>query len=90
MEKRQKMSRADRAKQFTPFDVLKGFREALQEKERIVVPKAEIPDDAAEAVDWTLHSISQGDMVTATYYHGGEYIRVTGMASKLDMEKEKC
>lgn len=49
-----------------PFDALKGFREALQEKERIVVPKAEIPDDAAEAVDHMLHSISQGDMAAVT------------------------
>ena len=30
------MDRADRAKQFMPFDALKGFREALAEKERLV------------------------------------------------------
>lgn len=29
------MKRADRAKQFMPFDALKGFREALEEKERM-------------------------------------------------------
>ena len=29
------MDRADRAKQFMPFDALKGFREALAEKERL-------------------------------------------------------
>ena len=33
---RPKMDRADRAKQFMPFDALKGFREALAEKERLV------------------------------------------------------
>lgn len=32
---RPKMDRADRAKQFMPFDALKGFREALAEKERL-------------------------------------------------------
>lgn len=31
---RAKMDPADRAKQFMPFDALKGFREALKEKER--------------------------------------------------------
>lgn len=31
---RAKMDPADRAKQFMPFDALKGFREALEEKER--------------------------------------------------------
>ena len=33
---RPKMDRVDRAKQFMPFDALKGFREALAEKERLV------------------------------------------------------
>lgn len=32
---RPKMDRADRAKQFMPFDALKGFREALAEKETL-------------------------------------------------------
>ncbi len=32
--KRAKMTREERAKQFMPFDALKGFREALVEKER--------------------------------------------------------
>lgn len=33
---RPKMDRADRAKQFMPFDALKGFREALAEKEKLM------------------------------------------------------
>ena len=36
---RPKMDRADRAKQFMPFDALKGFREALAEKEKLVEEK---------------------------------------------------
>ena len=32
---RMKMDRAERAKQFMPFDALKGFREALAEKEQL-------------------------------------------------------
>ncbi|MGN0798717.1 MAG: hypothetical protein ACI4L7_04080 [Christensenellales bacterium] len=34
MEKRIKMPRWERAKQFAPFDALKGLREALRVKER--------------------------------------------------------
>ena len=37
-----RMDRADRAKQFMPFDALKGFREALKEKEKVTVPKIEL------------------------------------------------
>ena len=33
MVNRPKMSREDRAKQFMPFDALKGLQEALREKE---------------------------------------------------------
>lgn len=39
---RPKMDKADRAKQFLPFDALKGFREALAEKERNHVPQGEL------------------------------------------------
>ena len=38
---RPKMDRADRAKQFMPFDALKGFREALAEKERLIEEQRE-------------------------------------------------
>ena len=38
-QKRRKMPVEDRAKQFMPFDALKGFREALAEKEKLVEEK---------------------------------------------------
>ena len=40
-ETRTKMSRMNRAKQFMPFDALKGFREALREKEEVFAPPEE-------------------------------------------------
>ena len=42
-----RMERSNRAKQFMPFDALKGFREALEEKERILVPKRELSEGRA-------------------------------------------
>lgn len=49
-----KMSREQRAKQFMPFAALKGFPEALEEKERSVMSKDEYlkkisPDDILDA-----------------------------------------
>lgn len=35
--------KADRAKQFIPFDALKGFREALKAEEKRVVERKELP-----------------------------------------------
>ena len=45
------MGRADRASQFMPFAALKGYEEALRAKEKIVVPKVELSDDALEFLD---------------------------------------
>ena len=38
--KREKMSLNDRAKIFIPFEPLKGFREALQERELLAIEQA--------------------------------------------------
>ena len=46
------MSRENRAKQFMPFAALKGLEEALEKKEKIVVPKAELCDDYKEQLDF--------------------------------------
>jgi len=74
--------KADRAKLFTPFDALKGFREALLEKERIVVDKIDLSDEMKEDLDKKLHLIKPNDILTIIYFNEGEYIKVTGMVSK--------
>lgn len=78
------MERAHRAKQFMPFDALKGFREALAEKERIVVPKRELSEEQKVELDFKLHQIKKRDMITVEYFQNGEYVQVTGMVSRMD------
>lgn len=65
-----------------PFDAVKGFREALAEKERIVVPKIELSEERKEELDRRLRMIHTGDIVTVVYFHNGEYVKLTGMVSK--------
>lgn len=79
-----RMERADRAKQFMPFDALKGFREALLEKEKIIVPKRELSEEQKEELDRRLRQIHINDMITVEYFQKGEYIQVTGMVSRID------
>lgn len=81
---RAKMSPADRAKQFMPFAALKGYEAALRAKERVVVPKVELSEEMADALDWTLRSIEKNDMVTIIYFSDGQYVKVTGMVSRID------
>lgn len=85
MANRAKMDRADRAKQFMPFDALKGFRDALKEKEKICVPKIELTEYAKAELDLKLHQVHKNDIITVVYYKDQEYLKITGMVSRLDV-----
>jgi hypothetical protein len=77
------MPRADRASQFLPFAALKGFEEALREKERIEVERFPLTDEALEYLDYQLSLLHVGDMVTIIYYDFGSYVRKTGLISRI-------
>ncbi len=81
---RPQMDRSNRAKQFMPFDALKGFREALLEKERILVPKRELSEEQKEELDFQLRQLHKMDMVTVEYYQDGEYVQMTGIVTYID------
>jgi len=85
VENRVKMDRAERAKQFMPFDALKGLKAALREKERIVVEKKELSEEKGEELDRKLHRLQVKDMITVIYFHEDEYVKVTGMVSRIDL-----
>lgn len=84
---RPKMDRADRAKQFMPFDALKGFQEALREKERVHVPKRSLSEEEREELDSRLSRIGKRDMVEAEYFQDGEYVSVKGMISGINRQE---
>jgi hypothetical protein len=73
----------ERAKQFMPFDALKGFKEALSEKEKIVVDKIDLGEDAIIEINNILTTLKIGDIVKVVYFKQNEYIEVTGMISKI-------
>ena len=79
-----KMSVADRAKQFMPFSALRGLSEALAAKERIVVPKIELSEEMAEELDRKMHQLTPGRIATVVYFHRDEYIKTTGMVARID------
>lgn len=79
-----RMCREDRAKQFMPFAALKGYTEALRKKEKIIVPRAELSEEYRENLDWKLREIKKNDVITVIYFYKGEYLKVTGVVSRLD------
>lgn len=84
MVNRPKMSREDRAKQFMPFAALKGYSEALRKKEKIVVSRAEVSEEYAEVLDRKLRKVKKNDIITVIYFSNGEYLKKTGMVSRVD------
>lgn len=81
------MSREDRAKQFAPFDALKGLREALylKEYERNKINKGEVQIETAEKISKILLHLEKGNTLSVTYYSDGYYHKITGTA-KLNIE----
>lgn len=78
-----------RAKLFIPFDALKGFRELLEEKEKIVVEKRILGEDDLEELNRTIHKVKPGMIVQVVYYNEEEYIFLEGVVSKIDLEYSK-
>ena len=67
------MSNLDRAKQFLPFDALKGFQEALREKEKITIDKKELSEEAEEELSRILNSLEIGDKIKIVHYKNKQY-----------------
>ena len=75
---------SDREKQFMPFSALKGLDEALRAKEKIVVPKVELSPEMEEELDYKMHLLEKGKMVTVIHFSNGEYVKVTGLVARID------
>lgn len=76
---------SDRARQFLPFDALKGFREAIKEKERIKVDKIELLEDLAEILSYKLNQVKKGIIIKVIHYEDNEYLETTGIVSNIDV-----
>ena len=71
------MNRAERAKQFLPFDALKGLQDELKiREERLTcVEKAELTEEACERLSSILATLNKGDFVSVT---GHVFVTKTG------------
>lgn len=75
-----------RAKQFAPFDALKGLREAIARREHIPEPRRELSEDAITEINAQLSDLKPGQLVTVVYYceYTREYHQLTGKVIKVD------
>lgn len=96
--KHPRMQIQDRAKIFAPFAALKGYEEAIEAKQKIVVPRIQLSEESKEYLDVQMGKIDnlllggQHPIITVVYFQedkrnnkeGGEYLRFTGMAARFD------
>lgn len=80
------MPSSRRAKQFVPFDALKGLKEAIAQKEHTPTPRRELSEDAIAQINIRLSDLKPGQLVTVVYYcdYTQEYHQLTGKVSKVD------
>ena len=68
------MKRQDRAKQFMPFAALKGYEEALRQRENNAEPRIILGEDEAEELDRKLRSLTVGSRVKIRHYRKRCYV----------------
>lgn len=80
------MARSRRAKQFQPFDALRGLKEAIAAKEKVPTPRRYLSDDRIAEIDKLLNSLRKGQIITVVYYgvYEQEYLQLTGPVMKVD------
>lgn len=77
---------SDRAKQFMPFDSLKGFKEEISKRQKVVVKKRNLSEDDLINLNRLINIIQIGMIVTIEYYDGVDYIKLSGVVSKINLE----
>ena len=92
--KRKRMAMIDRAAQFSPFAALTGHSSAVNETARLTDSFSEPDEYEKAAIDAKLRFISdisgQKPEISVVYFEpdkrkdGGEYLTVTGTASRVD------
>ncbi len=80
------MPASRRAKQFSPFDALKGLKEAIAEKERRPTSRRILAEDAQAELNQQLSQLRKRTMVTVVYYctYEQEYHQITGAVVSVD------
>lgn len=85
------MNREDRAKQFLPFDAMKGLKEAMHERRErhLDRPMRHMSEEFAEELSRTLSSLVGGERVTLLYHEGGREHEITATVEEVCVKKQR-
>ena len=86
-----RMSRLDRAAQFSPFAALTGYEDVVKETARLTDAQVELTEDEKAVLDERLRLVIESDSKAAvTWFRpdakksGGAYVTTTGRVKKAD------
>lgn len=82
------MTRQDRAKQFMPFDAMKGLQEALRDREErhSRVERREISEEMMERNTLALRHIVKGTRILISYYRAFHEVEKEGIVTELNLQ----
>ena len=81
------MTRQDRAKQFMPFDAMKGLQEALRDREErhSRVERREISEEMMEKNSLVLRHVTKGTKLFISYYSAFHEVERVGTVTDLNL-----
>lgn len=80
------MNREERAKQFQPFDALKGLQEELRRREfrALSVERRCLSEEEAERISRCLNGLRKGSRIEICFYDHGHYLTLEGCVDQVD------
>ena len=78
-----------RAKQFMPFEALRGFSDERLDVEKIIIDKSILCEDNIEFINRKICNLKKGDNVNIKYYYDFNYINTKGIIKKIDVFNSK-
>ena len=79
------MPRLERAKQFASFEALSERPGYMRRAEFRPVGRIDLSEEAAEELNRRLVDLVPGDLLSVTYYRGGEYLTRKGRFIRIDL-----
>lgn len=81
------MTQRERAKQFMPFDAMKGLKEALRNREEkhLREEKRELSEEAAARLSAQINRVTKGTVVKVLYYKAYHEMTLQGKATDIDV-----
>ena len=83
------MNREDRAKQFAPFDALKGLQDALRKKEIELEEKKELTETSLKELEEKFNRVKIGKNIKIKFYNDGRYETGEGILKQIDYNKKR-